>query len=355
MILMYALRILVDVSFYLTFAMPVCVHYAGGGGCLLALIPALIYVCWLVFKRRFTLSLDRQRRVFSAYSKAAPVYLGVLIIGRSVDMAMSAIPWVILTFALSILLMRSLRHDSAVFAQRKYQLFNLLSLAVVLGISCLVSSQVFLSSIQFLLGAIYQNLILPVLLLLVRLLELGVSAIATLFSGNRILDQGDEVGDMVSGAFESQMDLELLEGATQENGYILTILVALVAVVALVFFFRWLGTRRGETTRPWNMGEQILPIDGVATGTTHHESVSKRSVRGIYRKFLKLCKKKGVEIRRQDTSLDVEQKATAYLGKTETVSEIRDIYVRHRYGGKIEEDDRRKMRQLYDDIKKNSV
>lgn len=351
MILMYSLSLLIDLSFYFTFAAPLCAQY-GGKWNIIVLIPAMLYLIYVLYRRDRTLSLGRQRRIFLTYCKAAAIFLAALVVGRAIEAAAAALPLVIFTLAASVVLMRSLRHDQTVFTQRGYQVFNLLSIGGTVALAFVASSNVVLRGFGSLLNAIYQSLIVPVLLVFIKGLGAVLSALSSIFPGFDGWENGQNVEDIVSGAFEQQIDESLWAGATQSNGFILTIIAVVAAIAVLFFFFRWLGPKKGEHGVRMSNASFVSKELDVTTTPKQRESVFVRDVRSIYRKFLKLCMKRGMEVEDSHTSLDVEQQAKVYLNTDEPVEEIRNIYIRHRYGGATEADDLQKMKRYYKEIKK---
>ncbi len=72
-------------------------------------------------------------------------------------------------------------------------------------------------------------------------------------------------------------------------------------------------------------------------------------IRYYYRKLLDKLKKEDIEIRKQDTSLDVNNKAIDRFG--DEIKDMRKLYIDSRYGdGKVDKETVEKMKTLYKNI-----
>lgn len=82
------------------------------------------------------------------------------------------------------------------------------------------------------------------------------------------------------------------------------------------------------------------------------KAIENNQVREIYRKFLLLCKKRGIPFAKYTTSLDVERRSIAEF-KDFDPNEMRDIYINVRYGEKeYDKDDLDGIKKVYKNAKK---
>lgn len=395
MILMHILKILIDLSFFYTFAVTIGIHHSGSsllfcallqsisfglsslfgenkvyrvlallpiGLCwyvslgaltdMAALLSTSIYMLYLTVKGDYSLSLSRQRRIFQIYCTIAPLFLGIMAVGGMADGALAAMPFVFITLAVSIMMMRSLRHDPAVFQQRSYQLFNGASICGIFLAAYIASLDIMLQGLLKLLGWIFHSFLEPILTLFAQMIAFVVYLVIMILSKagvGRLAENRAE--DMSLEDFSAYIDDSILADANQDNDHILIIIGVILGVAVVFFFFRWLAKSYRDKDGTAVVMESRQNIFESINGKKAKRRSGARSVRGIYRRFLKLCTSKGMEILYRDTSSDVEQKAAYYLPKEENIVQMRNIYIRHRYGGELEKEDVRRMKKLYQEIK----
>lgn len=390
---MHVLRMLVDVSFFMTFAVLLASPYHTGGAIpaavlqclcfgisfaagnhrsmrLLALLPMLLgwyfcrsslvdcillaptagYILWLAWKADYGLDWDRQHRLFSLYWKILPIYVPVTAILNPAA-AQIIVAYSVIMLTCSVLLMRALRHEPKVYCQKSYQLVNLLMVTAILFLAFLLSSKVFLGACLSALKAAYLYLIYPVLELLLGII-LSVLQLFPAFQlpqlepGNRELNT---VGDAAM--------LEQFGTPNEPNTLLLRVIILILiaaVILLLALFFRWLNKRRNGEYAAAFSGElrSILPSSRKAEDNADASSV--RTVRIQYRKFLKLCAVRGILPKESDTSLDVDRQARCDSALGTVSGQIRDIYLRARYAGRTDRDSVQQIKKLCTEAKTNT-
>lgn len=315
-----------------------------------AALPGLAYLLCLAWTDGYELSWGRQADVFSAYWSFlvfAPVFAlcwdwqGVLNQG---------IPAMLLAAAASVLLLRSIRHGPKVYRQRSYQILNWISVAMVLVLAWLASTDWFLAGV----GYLYTHLVVPVMLGLAMLI--GLIAMVLIAPLQLLAHQQREKYIPPSrGTLLAEAEGEMW-AAGGPLDTLLPLLGALLAVAAVALFFRWLMRRRGAEP------EQSL---GPGAARTFHPEEPRRPrrqalpytyagrIRGQYRQFLKHCRKRGIELEPADTSTEVSRKALRHLpGQAERLEEFRLLYQRARYRGEATREELHQAKRLYSQLKK---
>lgn len=75
-------------------------------------------------------------------------------------------------------------------------------------------------------------------------------------------------------------------------------------------------------------------------------------IRAQYRRFLKLCRKKGVDLSPSDTSAQVSAKAGRWLADPEVLSDLEAIYCRARYDNQATREDLAEVKRLCGQVRK---
>ena len=315
------------------------------------LIPAALYVIWLVAKEDFSLDYERHKSVFGGFLLALVIFLVVAWFMRSLDVFSAvAMPYAVAMLVCTVLLMRSLRHEKQVYCQRRYQLVNLAAVAAVGGAAWVVSSKTVRGGVGVLLKAFHQHILSPIFELLLNALLYILQGAAWLFSLLSLKDkpqQEQEIPEIsADGAEKLFGDDYILKEPSELVKMLGKVLLIAAVVAALVLLFRWMSRRRGVDTADVAETEVRDEIPTEAVGKPRKESSPVRTVRAQYRKFLKLCASRGVEREAGFTSLDVHERAQ-WVQVDESVSgEIRDVYIKARYDGKADKADAQRIKKL---------
>lgn len=403
MITMYVLRMLVDVSFFCTFAGFVAAKFGAGGvflgmliqcvcyglsalagqrrglrllillpmalcwiiswgsaaECVL-LIPTAVYIIWLVWKGEYALSWERQEKLFGAFFVVMLVFIVLAsIFGGAEEVAAVSVPYALIMLACSVMLLRALRHDEKVYCSRQYQVTNVLTVFLALAAAYFVSSKAVLNAVGAGLKAVYTAVLQPILALLLNLIVMVIWGIGWLWS---LLPFGD--GNM---EFEHEIELDLsgnkeiipddlqLKEPSEVVKAVAIVLAVVAVVVLLVLFFRWLN-RRGESDAKFlQTAEQREGIEIVRIGRKEKETQPVKKIRAQYRGFLKWCADAGIHTQKTTTTLDVHRSISAVKGCGETSGKIRKLYIQARYADRADREAVKEMKQLCDQVKKENT
>lgn len=399
MVIVHGLRILTDLAFYYAFASYLSVCFGGRyamigmlvqAACftlsaalrekprlrlavllpvmLLWLLPGIgvadsvlflgpaIYLVWQAWKGKYPVEWNRQVELFSVFLKVYTCVAAFLLLsGMLKPLSAASLPCALIMLVCSVLLMRTLRHEPETYCQRRYQLVNLVSVAVVTAVAALISTEAFLKSCLAALGSLYNTLVLPLLMLLltafVYLLR-GVAWLLTLLN-LKLPEESEKIElDLMSAA-----DILGQEVAIQEwdvGKEVLIVLLTILGAVALYFFFRWMSRLGWGEEKVAAVGEKRGVVDAVpekAEKPPRFGSPVQR-VRAQYRKFLKLYLAEGGGMEKFHTSLDIQKEAGKFRLNAEASGELREIYIRARYADDADARDAARARELYSAIKK---
>ena len=318
------------------------------GSHLIALLPPIFYILYLIIKENVGLSWDRQSDLFSISCK---VFLGaglcLCLIGSGPIFIRYSLPMAFVSVISSVLLMRMLRHDPATYLNPQYQLKNCIFLVIVLFFAWL-SSRDFVfhllgNSIKFM----YFQCLYPILLLLLSVVVFLIRLASSLLAWTKLDEFSFEEVWMTH--LEDETTKELLDSvaSTYDGSFakVMVILFTIAVIVLIFFFFRWLALNRGE--------ESIIDHGLDMIRSNHPEKIKKErasstvlQIRRQYRIFLKLYRDRGGSLVLSDTSEDILKRGSAYFPKTELLHEMREIYLNARYRNTASKSDLKRMKQI---------
>lgn len=325
--------------------------------------PALAYLVYLVWTDNYQLSRYRQADVFNAIRNVA---LGALALGAGAAFLSAAedllqavlsvgIPAALIAAGASVLLMRSLRHEVQVYLQPGYQAVNVVGVASLALAALVLGSKWALRAVVFLLSSTYNYVIAPLLMGLAvifgTVMSLLYPVLVWLMQMRKEMADNSNIIVSDDSGFQEQLDKMNLPTASME--LILRIVLALAilaAVAALVLLFRWLSQRHSDGAGRSSPFRRDLGA-GMERERTGPGSYAGR-IRRQYRAYLRMCRDRGLEFERSDTSTDVGRKSLPEFPDEEALCALRDLYQRARYSGEVSREDYQRFRRLMGTLKK---
>lgn len=398
MILIHTLRMIVDLSIYFLFAEVIAVSF-GGKSILLEmlllslcygiliyirkfsqsriflLIPVLFlflpktlglslvnrvilaasifYIIYLIAQEKYGLSWDRQAELFSMSWK---IFIGaglLICLSGNYGLFLSySVPMIFISLSASILLLRMLRHEPAVYLSRQYQTKNFLLLGFLLMLAWLSSRKFVLDTVLQTCNFIYTYCILPILMLVLNcvvfLIELCMKLFSWLKFGEVVFTENHLTPSESVNPFSEAG--HVMQEQNDVFRIVLYVILFLLLIIGAILFFRWLISTHEKT-------DVISPeIDISRTKGSNlkqkqeYHVGSIQQVRKQYRKFLKLYKSHGNMIHLSDTSTDIAQKSSELLGTSEDLKEMREIYIKARYGNQATKADLKRIKQIHQNL-----
>ena len=322
------------------------------------MVPPFLYLTILIIRKDFKLDYWQQHRLFSVFWKLVPGLLGLsYLLLSSETFAAVSLPYSLIMFTCSVVLLRSLRHDASIYTQRRYQLINLALAVAVIGGALLLSTDWALALIGGAINLVYQNVVVPLLMLI----PVAAMALFFLVRGlfKNITLEGAGSGDSVQ-VDESSPIADLLtqagnvEGPGEALRWFGTALLVAGIVVGIILVFRWMNRRSGVAGPGAGVEETRGDLDLSAGIRTARETAPVRGIRNQYRKFLKLCKDSHLLYRKNVTSAEVDFMARKKADFRQLSPEIRDIYIRARYDNQAGKEDLQQMKKLLAQAKKSA-
>lgn len=349
------LKLVTDLFWYLAVLVPVIVSVPFAAGAVLTLIPCA-YGIWLILNRKKRDFSGNCQDVFLFESKIlAVVSLFELMILGPGRWQRQCGPFLFGFIVAGIFLLRVSRVSEQDQKKAGFLGWTGFSMLPVLAAALLLASGVVRKSVWFLISGLYQNLILPVILGILRLFLVALASAAPLFSG--LFPGLSQIeAEMVVIDTETKVDFESFEGAKtplllKVAGIFLLILA--VAGLCYLVYKRIAAADSPEDRRvPGEIHKSGLSAEGQreSGGRFHRE----KNVRYYYRKFLRLCRARGISLERSMTSEEIQRCALQYWSKEE-LSELRKLYCETRYGDVDDRGERRqKAKELYGKLKRES-
>lgn len=333
----------------------------GGMADWIAYLPGLAYVLYLAWTEDYALSWMRQADIFFAFWVFPLFALFFTVFQGWQSLLAQGIPAFLMAASASVLLLRSIRHGPDIYLQRAYQALNWVSVILLLGFSWLASTDWFLGGVGF----VYSHFVMPLLLGLAMLVGLLILLLFELFPwliqlflylifllfGKKDKSVPQFADEPLFG--DSEMRIRQIQDLLDQ---LLPLLGILAAAAALAFFFWWLMWRRDpDPERASGLRVSRSPHSG--NPDRKRSQALPRTyagrIRGQYRRFLRHCRKRGIEIEASDTSEEVEAKARRRLvDRGAELADLRLLYRKARYQGTATREEYARVKKLCGELQK---
>lgn len=302
-------------------------------GTYLAIGLGALYVGMMIWQKRYYMDHDSQADFF----RIGMFAVGALSVPFVLLMKMDFIaPFVLLYLMSGIFMLRLMRQDAAIFNETRFRVLNLLSVAGIVLLAVLISSDWFLGLAGMILGKIYDVLVIPIFYVIYACgYALYYLFIEIIFAGG----YGDTTKKLNFGDMSMPDEMkDALLGEEQVNGEPFLMLlkgVFLIVGILLVLLLVYRNSksrnsrskdsaREARTSVTMICPEEKIYADHIAPREP------RAAVRYHYRNFLRLCLSLGQEFPRHYTSQHIENMTIGNFDK-ETLKSMRKTYIRARY------------------------
>lgn len=346
---------------YLPLLLPaLCLYFAPNPLQLVLLLPPWAYLIQTARQKNYQITYAGQHARFILGLKILPfTFVPVFFSLRFSNLALferRSLPFAIIYLLSGILSLRLARHQKETLDNPRFKLINFLLLALCCLICLPLSSPLLWSYVGSGFGLLYEKLIQPLILLLASVIALPFWLFARLLSKlvNRTTPGQQSGGTDLEPAFDLPWDTAG-QGGTPEWLRIIFIAAAVILFfVAAYQLFKRLSGRRLKDDGPSGVVETRNRIDAdQGPRDLFAPAADGPAVRFYYRKFLRLCQKNGLSLRKDQTSGDILEAAERRLPqKAPELGRLRELYIEARYdeehfGGRGKE-----SKELYQSIKK---
>lgn len=302
-------------------------------GTYLAIGLGALYVGMMIWQKRYYMDHDSQADFFRIGMFAAGGLSIPFVLLMKIDFIA---PFVLLYLMSGIFGLRLMRQDAAIFNETRFRVLNLLSVVGIVLLAVLISSDWFLAAAGFVLGKIYDVLVVPIFYVIYACgYALYYLFIEIIFAGG----YGDTTKKLNFGDMSMPDEMkDALLGEEQVNGEPFLMLlkgVFLIVGILLVLLLVYRNSksrnsrskdsaRESRTSVTMIRPEEKIYADHIAPREP------RAAVRYHYRNFLRLCLSLGQEFPRHYTSQHIENMTIGNFDK-ETLKSMRKTYIRARY------------------------
>ena len=302
-------------------------------GTYLAIGLGALYVGMMIWQKRYYMDHDSQSDFFRIGMFAVGALSVPFVLLMKIDFIA---PFVLLYLMSGIFGLRLMRQDASIFNETRFRVLNLLSVAGIVLLAVLISSDWFLGLAGMILGKIYDVLVIPIFYVIYTCgYALYYLFIEIIFAGG----YGDTTKKLNFGDMSMPDEMkDALLGEEQVNGEPFLMLlkgVFLIVGILLVLLLVYRNSksrnsrskdsaREARTSVTMIRPEEKIYADHIAPREP------RAAVRYHYRNFLRLCLSLGQEFPRHYTSQHIENMTIGNFDK-ETLKSMRKTYIRARY------------------------
>lgn len=262
-------------------------------------IPA-VFMLWLKAKKRVWLAdQDRARSMFSlGFGVLAADFFAAFVSSGFTLMANTALPFFVVWLMLSVLILRLLRNPAS--NSLRLRVMNVMLVVLISGAGLVLSSDVCVSAVLAAASAVYNYLVLPLLIAAIAIASAIPVVFAWLISRLALLfGSGDSAGEPMELEENLEVIFETVGGAETPEWLIWTAIVLISAafIAAVCAVIRRLTGSGGERERP---ERRAAYSTGLVQPAAHRRRVFGSSpadvVRSCYRKYLIICARRGITV-----------------------------------------------------------
>ena len=320
-------------------------------------VPMVIYLFVVVLREKMTIGYEPTLDRFYLLLKILPAGLLFTVLASNMDgFTEVMMPYLFFFLIVSVMLLRMLRHSDQVNSDNKFRLMNALEIAAVCGLGWLLSTGYIISifktvgvfTMDYVLRPIFTGgfylfgLIVWPIRKLFGLIDIDLEDYD--FSELQIGEEAVDAGEMAVMEFYAE---EAAKGGDAQIMQYVGIGVGVIVLVVLgVILFRIL-MRVGRKGVDNHFGDFRESIDA-DPGEDRLTRSPRDRVRGMYRKFLHMCVRAGLDPDLNLNSRDIN-KVMHKNFDLPAMEGLRDVYIRARYSsGEITEDDVKTAKQMLD-------
>ena len=355
------LKLLMDGSFYLAVFMPILVSV---GTVMKAVLSAVLILWWIWlavnWKKRNLAETAYGNFIMESRILIFVQIFSLMLLGTG-KWKRQCVPFLVCFLISGILLLRLVRLRDVAQEKKSFWSANGKEIFGVAAAAGLLSFKPVSRGAAGILGTVYETCILPVLEFIMGLifdffvwLWPYLERFLPSLSLERKTEETMDLGGIAP--------LEWTAGAESAAAPAWTKAVGTALLLSFLFLFlRYLYRRlseRGWGQQEYTQGEirrsAVRPEE--KKNREFREIFREKNVRYYYRRFLALCTMWGIETEKDAaTSEEIGKRASRTWGMENELSELRDIYLRVRYGKKNEStEERKRAREIYRSLKEKA-
>lgn len=320
---------------------------------ILLVLPPIVYTLYFIYKAPKDISTMDYSETFRKFFIVAFIILLMIFLDESETLEGFVVPYGLIFFFCSAVLMRMTRHDLEIIENKRFTIINTGSVFASMIAGIFFSSSFFLTAFGTVIKNIYFTIIAPILLFILTILMYLLWPLFYLFE---LIPPVDVKGVSVQAPSAAEI-LGLDEYYYHEEGYdVLSIIVITVLILIALYytykFFRRISDIYLREEKNKGIIEERTAID--ENNIKGKQGKSQNSIRELYKKILLMLKARGEELLPKTTTMDIRDISSGIMDKSKA-SEIRSMYMKIRYGEEnAEKEEIKEFKRLYGEFKKAS-
>lgn len=269
------------------------------------------------------------------------------------------ISYVIMYIVLYVFLIRLLRNYKYNIVNNNIKKINTLYLSIVMGVGVVISSEFMRNNLSRLLKYIYFKIVdgmLFIISIFAKIVEGLLSKININIDQNKIDDLFNNTNIMIN---NDNKDIDYNSfSSTFFDKYFPAIIIIITIIIVLIIIFKFINNTYSKNNETVDYKEEKEYIYNEKSKKKNIKDLftiksKKEKILILYRKYMKKCINSGIEIRRDDTSLDIQKNSEGKFNM-ESLRTIRNIYLKAKYSDYIcKDEDVEGIKSSYDRLKKD--
>jgi hypothetical protein len=257
----------------------------------------------------------------------------------------TASPYLIAALVSAVFLLRHLRSDNQMEQMKRYRRQQFMELLAFLAVSLMLTLARAPQNLVEGLKLMYQHLLVPILSILVSIASMLISGIIYLIIAVvSFLSKNNEMAELKTQYGKTMREsIVITDAGVADVGWIINFMYSIGAIIGLVllfFFFRWLMGEKMKQRIPTGIQETREYLTDVkderAAFRKRRPKDSRAAVRYYYGKSLLWMQHKRVKLKPQDTAEEIDYKYSNLQAKNletqrEASAQLKQIYWKARY------------------------
>lgn len=332
------------------------------GSDVIVTVPMIAYLFYVIFRNNAYADYDGTLARFFLCLKLIPIpaFLGIISSNKNGFLEVM-LPYFFFYLILNFMMLRMLRHNDKILSDRRFRIMNVTEMGLLCGFGYLLSSGLFMSILRFIGRMLIKYVFDPLITALAYVFGGVVWVLNKLFGWIDLFPEGVDVSQLDNGTGMTEGEAavwEMYGEMAEENtntqllAYIAIGVGAVLLIVLLIFLFRALmkAGRRKEDNQFADVRESISEKNG--PGRERLGLSYRDRVRQLYRKFLKMAYKMGVDPYENLNSREINDQVSHRLNRP-ALKGLRGVYIRARYSsGEITKEDLKAAKEAFDSLEK---
>ncbi len=322
-----------------------------------AVIFPFVYMIFFIKKDEYYVDYNTFKELFSKLILAIlPLILGVFIINWFELFKSVSMQYVIVFIISGLYLLRTTRHSKDVITSKIFAFMNISVITVTCIICIILSSDIAINAIIYVLKLIYDKICVPALIgvayAIMSIIWILMKFISLFVNTNNTMPMEDLLK-------EEEKAENFVDSFENNETYILILHIlayVLIAILCIYLLKKFLSKRNRKLDDEVEGIRQYRSfLEDNSKANKKRKQIFKSSINQIrywYRKFLILCYRRKIDVGIFDSSQSIHEKSCdVFVNSKQELEDIREIYRRARYSEEIiNNQDVKKIKSIYKNL-----